>query len=191
MATQRTKTAPSRPLQELGISDAEERLYRHLLAHPGATTQKVGSALSLSPRKAQWLLEALEAKGLVTHSPERPRRYILASPNIAIEALILERQDRLQRARDIVQELEEQARSGRTDSGEPVVELISSREAGRQIMQQIDRLAQREIIVFIRPPILISRLTSGEPSQREAQKRGVHFRMVDGEQVGVPLGRDR
>jgi sugar-specific transcriptional regulator TrmB len=93
-----------RPLDVLGISDAEEHVYRHLLQQPGATRAEIALRMSIAPRAIQPLLESIEAKGLATHSPEQPRRYIPAWPDLAIEALILRRQEDLQRARLAAQE---------------------------------------------------------------------------------------
>ena len=179
--TQQPHRSQERLLDGLDIDEVEECAYRWLLGHPGATITEVARALPASQRRTQRLLETLQAKGLATHSPERPRRYIPASPNIAMEALILERQDKLQRARLAVQQLQAEADAGRRNGGdEPTVELVTSREAGRQIIEQIDRVAQHEIITLIRQPILISSLGGSDiqDTQREAQERGVRFRSI-------------
>ena len=90
---------PDRPFDILGIGAEEERTYRWLLAHPRSTMREVGHALALPARKTQRLLDAIEAKGLTTHTPERPCRYLPAAPDMALEALILQRQNALQNAR--------------------------------------------------------------------------------------------
>lgn len=182
----------TRPLSSLGISEPEERAYRRLLAHPGATSQEIASALGMPPRKTQRLLDAIEAKGLATHSPERPRRYIPAAPDIAMEAMILQRQEDLQRARAVVQELQEQAKAGQSEDGpEQIVELITSREAERQIFEHMNLAAQHQVVSLVRPPVRISRLDvprqQDQRTQRQAQARGVRFRtVVDAEFLEVP-----
>src|SRR5699024_2972083 len=88
MTTHRHVAAGVRPLENLGITEFEERIYRWLLTRRGATAAEVARALGLTPAKAQRLLDALETKGLATHTPERPRRYIPSSPDVALEALI-------------------------------------------------------------------------------------------------------
>ncbi len=182
MTTQSNGAAETRPLSILGIGEFEERAYRWLLGHSGATVQDLSQALLLSPRKAQQLLAVLEAKGLATHSPERPRRYIPASPDIALKALSFRHQEGLQRVDSVIQELQEQAVTQRQGEQEQMIELITSREAARQAFEQVPRMAQQEIIVMVRPPILISRLnvpaSQGHPAQREAQTRGVRFRNI-------------
>jgi sugar-specific transcriptional regulator TrmB len=92
MNTVRAGAPAPRPLEVLGIDEMEERAYTVLLSHRLATTEDIATLLSLSPRKAQRLLDSIESKGLASHSPERPRRYIAASPELAIEALASQRQ---------------------------------------------------------------------------------------------------
>ncbi|MGH8428687.1 MAG: helix-turn-helix domain-containing protein [Gammaproteobacteria bacterium] len=191
MTTQRIGAAEARPLEILGITEAEERAYRWLLNHPRATTSDAAQALALSPSRAQRLLDGIEAKGLMTHTPERPRRYIPASPDIALNALMFRRQESLQRAAGAIQELQEQTATHKQGEREQLVELITSREAERQIYHQIHRMARHEIVTLMRPPALISQFDvpseQDQCHQREAQTRGVRFRsIVDPDWLSLP-----
>jgi sugar-specific transcriptional regulator TrmB/DNA-binding CsgD family transcriptional regulator len=171
-----------RPLDILGIGEAEERAYRWLLAHPGATVQALATALALTPRKAQRLLDGIEDKGLVTHSPEKPRRYNPSAPDIAMEALALQRQDMLKRARGTIRELQQEANAQQRSELEPMVELITNREAERQIFEHMQQTARREVVTLLRPPMRISQLSvpadQDQQVQRQAQARGVRFRTI-------------
>jgi len=188
--TQRPTAGDDRPLDVLGITDAEERLYRQLLQHPGATRADLASALALSPRSVQRLLDLIETKGLATHSPETPRRYIPAGPDMAIEALILRRQEDLSRARLAAQAMQKQALAMRRNDGpETIVELVASGEAERLVYEQLHLGAQHEILTLMRPPMRISGLTPPyeHPLQQEAAARGVRFRtLVDGDFLALP-----
>lgn len=184
--------AAERPLEILGINALEEDAYSWLVTHPGATAYDLAEALALTPGKVQRLLNAIEAKGLTTHSPERPRRYIPSSPDIAIGALILQRQNELQRARAIVRKLQERAATARAhDERERMVELVISHEAAQQTYEQMHRTAQDEVIALVRLPLLISRVAVpaelDQHAQREAQARGVRYRgIVDSELLSLP-----
>lgn len=181
-----------RPLDILGISEFEERAYRWLINNPGATASELSEALPLALRKTHQLLDSIEAKGLVSHSPERPRRYIPASPDIAMEALALKRQEDLRNARSAIQELQEEATAVRSsDEQEQMVELITNRQAERQIFEHMRSSAQHEVITLIRPPLRISRLDvpseEAQQTQREAQARGVKYlSIVDPEFMDLP-----
>jgi sugar-specific transcriptional regulator TrmB len=168
-----------RGLDVLGIGESEELAYRWLLSHPGATMTEISRGLSSSSARAQRLLDAIETKGLVTHSPERPRRYLPVSPDIAIEALIRRRREELDEAHSMVAELRRQT-PRKWDGDKQSVELINNREAERQVFEQMHLTAEREVIVLIRPPMRISRLTAPEDyaTQRKAQARGVRYRSI-------------
>ncbi len=191
-----TEASGERPLEILGISEAEERVYRWLLAHPGAIARELAAALALTPRKTQRLLDAIEAKGLVTHSPEQPRRYNPSAPDIAMEALALKRQEMLERARGTIRELQQQAKSQQRGELEPTVELITNLQAERQLFEHIHRSAQHEVVTLQRPPLRISRLDVAPEEdgriQRETQKRGVLFRTIaDREYLALSGAVDR
>jgi len=183
MAPRKTGAASARTLEHLGIGEQEETAYRWLLHNSGAAVPEIAQALRQSARKTQRLLDMIEAKGLVTHAPQRPRRYFPASPDMALEALILQRQKELQSARAAVQELQEEAKNlRRKDEQEQIIELITSREAEGQTFAHMHRTARHEVVTLIRPPLVISRLDvpseeDGHP-QREAMARGVRFRSI-------------
>ncbi|MGH8428714.1 MAG: helix-turn-helix domain-containing protein [Gammaproteobacteria bacterium] len=192
MTAQRVGAAETRPLDILGISEVEEQAYSWLLVHSGATISEVAHALGLTLGKTQRLIDAVEAKGLMTHSPERPRRYISVSPDIAVEALILQHQNDLQRARSTAHALQEKVAAARPhDEREQIVELITSRAAERQIYQQFDHMAQSEVLAMVRLPMRISRLDvppeQDHLSQRQALARKVHYRtLIAPEFVDLP-----
>jgi sugar-specific transcriptional regulator TrmB/DNA-binding CsgD family transcriptional regulator len=176
-------------LEALGLDALETSAYLSLLDHPRATAAEIADAMALSLRRAQRLLDAIEARGLVTHSPERPRRYLLSAPDIAIEALILQREKELQRIRGSVRQLHERAASHRQSTPEPLIELITQRESERQVFRQLQASAQREVIFLVRPPILISRPAAPEAPdyENDARARGVRYRgVVDSDYLAMP-----
>lgn len=155
MSTPHAKPDRPRPLAALGIDDMEERAYRILLAHRMATAEDVANLLALSPRAVKRLLDSIESKGLASHSPERPRRYIAAPPELAIEALASQRQAGIERARSAIPQLQEQAtNSAGGREREQVVEIITSRAALSQILGQLRLTAQHDVVVFQRAPAL-------------------------------------
>lgn len=197
MATRSTGTIERRPLEILGISESEEQAYRWLLLHPGATARDLSQELGMASGAGPRLMERLESKGLATHSPEQPRRYIPVSPDIAIEAIARQHEGEIQRARAAASEMrKEMARTGK--GWEQTIELITNPDAERQIFEQIQRVAQNEVVSLVRPPILISHLElpyeEDQRTQAEAQRRGVSYRgIVDSEFLALPgaVGRVR
>lgn len=192
MNTLSQKDDKKRSLEILGIDDDEEIVYRWLLTHPGASIAEVASGLFLPRAKTQRLLEAVEIKGLTTHTPERPRRYLATSPDIGLEALVLQHQERLKHVRATIDELQQYAESQHNKRGnERVVEMIASREAESQLFADMHRSAQHEILTLTRPPLRVTRLNTEAEAlarlQEDAQTRGVIYRsIVDTEFLASP-----
>jgi sugar-specific transcriptional regulator TrmB len=146
---------PDLALRALGIEENEERAYHLLLMQQAATVEEVAAKLSLPVRRTQVLLERVEAKGLASHSPERPRRYIPARPELAIEALIQQRQATLDRTRSAIPFLKSLAANGAGMPEQPdLVEVVTSRPALGQILEQLQDTVQREVFAFQRAPML-------------------------------------
>ncbi|HET7569497.1 MAG TPA: helix-turn-helix domain-containing protein [Gammaproteobacteria bacterium] len=192
MAEQQAGRAETQSLEILGISEPEERVYRWLLTHAGATPDDLARALSMTPRKARQLLDVVEAKGLATHSPERPRRYLPSAPDIALGALFHQQQKALLGTQQTIQNLQEQASSAqRADEQEQMVELITSNEAERQILEQMELTVEHEFITLMRMPMRITQYdvsaeTYNNRTQRDAQARGVRYRsVIDSELLGL------
>jgi sugar-specific transcriptional regulator TrmB len=184
--------AGGRPLEALGISADEERSYRILLAKRLARADDIAPLLGLTPRKTQRLLEALAAKGLATHSPERPRRYMPVLPEFAVEAIVSQRQAELERVRAAIPDLTKHAATARdtSDRGE-MVEIVSSRDAERRIFDQAQLVARDEVVTLVRPPLRITRLDApfeqDQYQQRKARARGVRYRsIVDADYLALP-----
>jgi len=191
MGTMRSDSS-ARALETLGITLDEERAYRSLLSRRLASASDLSSTLGISTRATQRLLEALAAKGLATHSPERPRRYMPVQPEFAVEAIVSQRQAELERARAAIPDLKKHAAKRRDDAerGE-VVELVTSRDAERRIFEQAQHAARHEVVTLVRPPLRVTRLDTpfeqDKQAQRTARARGVHYRsIVDADLLALP-----
>jgi sugar-specific transcriptional regulator TrmB len=172
-----TYTVTERPLESLGIGPAEERAYVALLDHPEATLAELSLALAWSPRKVQRLLDVLQGMGLVTVAAGEPRRFVPASPDIAITAMLSRREDELRRARAEIQRLQQRATDG-AGKRQQMIELITTHEAGLHVFDQIQHAARRELIFLQRPPILIAGPEQPSATQVDALTRGVRYRSI-------------
>jgi predicted transcriptional regulator len=168
---QNHKTA--RPLEALGINETEERAYRALLANRMATCQDMAQLLAISIREAQAVLDRIEDKGLATRSAEPPPRYIASPPELAIEALVSQRQVVLERARQAIPELKEQASTSTPHDDEQIVEVITSATALAQTLRQLRQAIQHEAFGFQRAPLLHPGLIN-----KEKMRPGVRVRSI-------------
>lgn len=145
----------TRPLELLGISDAEERAYRALLIRHMATAAEIARQIHTTPRAARKLLTDLETMGLATHTPKVPRVYIASPPEFTISALIKQRQAILERARTAIPDLEQHSAQASNGNGhEPVLELITNRTHLGLVLEQLYKSFRNEAMCFQRAPTL-------------------------------------
>lgn len=174
----------------LGISAIEERIYRYLVGRNGATQPELAGALDLGKRTCLRTLEQLALSGLVRHSPESPRRYFAAPPDLAIEALILKQQEAMQRARVTARALQEAAITARQGGApEQMVELIATRDGERLVFEQLYLGATSEVLTLMRLPMRVSKMTPPYDMalQQQTRNRGVCFRtLIDGDFLEAP-----
>jgi len=196
MTDSRDPASIARPLAPLDISEVEEQAYRALLGRPAATVAELAPGLGMSTPRLQRLLNVLEAKGLATHTPQRPTRYIPAAPDLAIERLIMQRQEELERARSVIRDLQLVGESARNERGpDRFVEIISSREAERQVLDDSIRAARESVLSLVRLPVRVSRLDiprhQDQRLQLLARDRGVRFRtVIDADFLELPGAAD-
>jgi DNA-binding CsgD family transcriptional regulator/DNA-binding MarR family transcriptional regulator len=172
--TQEQAAAPSstwtRSLETLGVSELEERAYCMILEHHTATMEDVAASLSLPSDDAQRLLDTIESHGLASRSPDRPPRYIAVPPEVAIEALINQRQSGLEKARLAIPKLKKRAKlHADADEREQVVEVIEDSAVLAQIVDRFQKGVKHEIIGFQRAPILFPRESDPVPVGTQAK----------------------
>jgi sugar-specific transcriptional regulator TrmB len=142
-------------LQSLGIEEDEEQVYRMLLVARTATAEEAAAALSLPPALAEALLQRAEAKGLASHSPERPRRYIPTRPDVAVEFLIQQQQVMIESARVAIPALQSLTSEVPKQSDDlELVEIITNRSALGRMLEQQQQSMQTEVFAFQRAPEL-------------------------------------
>lgn len=156
MGNRKIRVAKSRPLDVLGISEMEERMYRALLGYSMATAKMMAKRLRITQTLATRLLADIESKGLATHTLTVPRNYIPAPPEFMVDALILQRQRMLESARIAIPDLKKQARRASRGRGpEQVLEIIADRARLALVFAQMCKSCRSTVIAFQRAPRLL------------------------------------
>jgi DNA-binding NarL/FixJ family response regulator len=139
-------------LAVLGLTDAEQRIYETLVAHPGSTAAMLADHLDTAPRSLIRTLSALVDKHLATRGG-RPARYLAAPPDIALNRLAQTRERELSAARLKAYSLSEIHRSAtQLRSPDLAVELLTDRETIAAAVVLLDSEAQHQVRVFDSPP---------------------------------------
>src|SRR5690348_6262466 len=107
----RTEQDVVRVLDAIGIDEPEERVYRALLDAPGSSLAELSANLQLSVARVRGSLASLETQALVSRTPAKPTRFVPAPPDVALEALIVARQEALERTRVTARQLAEAFRA--------------------------------------------------------------------------------
>src|SRR5579875_3345555 len=105
-------------LEALGISTRDEQVYLALVEACEASIPDLGTRCGLGRAQVQAALAELEVRGLVSASAGRPRRYLPAAPELALESLIRGREDALTRLRLEVAGLARVARQAQPGRGQ-------------------------------------------------------------------------
>lgn len=167
-------------LEAGGVTRVEELLYTLLLDHPGSLLSELSDLSKLSRRKTQLALRSLERKALVSHSPEGQRRYFPTPPEVAVEVLVLQQEEALQRMVAGARYLQERARQAERarSAGERMIEVITGREAHGRLFEQMQKSARDEVIGFDRPPYISSDPDALNQTQFSVAARGIRYRAV-------------
>jgi sugar-specific transcriptional regulator TrmB/DNA-binding CsgD family transcriptional regulator len=162
-------------LESIGLSSNDEGTYLLLLRDGASPVSGIMSGTGLTREQVMKTLRSLEELGLVARLPTKPASFDASRPDVALEALVLRRQEQLERIRAEAGRLLESYWLTRQRAGvSELVETITSPEAAGRLSQQIQRAAQTEIVGFAKPPFLVESNEGGE----ESLSRGVKTRSV-------------
>ncbi|MGW1163028.1 helix-turn-helix domain-containing protein [Streptomyces sp. NPDC002513] len=180
-------------LQALGLSPAEEAVYTALLASPTTSAQELAGQTGLDEDDTTRILLDLATRGLVAVATEaergepepvdrgagvQPTRYRLTPPSVALAPVLVEQRNALHQAETAFSMLIEQYRNTAAHPAGGVVEVVVGVEQVAHRFHQLQRGAQRELLVFlVGAPVAVPR-EDADMSESVALDRGVDFRVV-------------
>ncbi|WP_157744412.1 helix-turn-helix domain-containing protein [Micromonospora viridifaciens] len=136
--------------------------------------------LDVSPEEAAAAVDGLAAKGLLTRVEGRPAHLIVSPPDIAGEVLVSRRKQELHTAHAALRRLADEYRTAWPDQLRTLVEPTPD-AAVRQRIDQIQRMARREVMIFDVPPYASPEAASGAAGNETEFERlaaGVRYRTV-------------
>lgn len=163
-------------LSIVGVQPHEEQLYRALLRAPGSTLAELAAVTDVGMARVRQAVTRLEQSGLLSRRPGTPSRYVPAPPDVSVGALIAQRQDELNRAKAVAEGLVADFHRGtRYEYTSQVLEIISGPRAINQRAVQLMRSAEREVMVFDKPPYVGPR---DNPDELDCLARRVRWRAI-------------
>jgi DNA-binding NarL/FixJ family response regulator len=164
-------------LSVLGLNEAEQAVYDALTGTGAATAKQLGAATGLTVRVVSTTLECLRERGLVEALVGQEHRWAMTPPEPAIDALVHETQRALAQVRAHAIGLAERARQqavwGRP---EELVAIAEGSAAMGAHFEQLQRGAEREVLVLDRPPYPVTGGAVANPLQAELIAGGITYR---------------
>jgi sugar-specific transcriptional regulator TrmB len=168
-------------LVDLGLTGYEASAYVALTRRDRATGAEVARLAGLPRQRIYDVLDGLVRRGFASIDHGRPALYTAVAPQQAVSALVAERRASLERlereAADVVALLTPTYHEGR-DANDPLayIEVLREPTAIGRRFEELQADAEREILVFTKPPYAI------EPADNVAGlqllERGVEARSV-------------
>lgn len=178
------RTAPGGLLDGLGLPEAEQNAYLRVLAAPHCTSAQLAEQLSVTEGRAERILLALASSGLVNRGGVDPVRWTAAAPDVAVEALLLRREEELCRTRGRVAELMRAYRRAQRPHADDLVEVVTGQSAIADRWRQLQDAARRHLLLFDKPPHIVR---ADVDLERSLIARGVRIRAVyEAGSVGAP-----
>ena len=162
----------------IGLSTAESAVYVAAVAHPRSTSAELAGHAGLPAARVARALVTLAERGMVSRLPGRPTRHLAAAPDVAVGALIGEREDDLRTARGAVHALMETYRAAaRYTNPDQSVEVLVGRETINHRVAQLQQSAQEQVRGFDRPPYAAPP-GHNNPRERRRLQQGIRYRVV-------------
>ena len=144
-------------LVELGLTSYEAKAYLALLRRDSSAPADVARLARLPRQRIYDVLATLVEKGLVSQRPGPPTKYAAASPEFAIERLLLRRREELAQiertSREMIDALTPTFNEGQKER-DPLeyIEVLRHRSAINERFAELQEGIEREILVFTKPP---------------------------------------
>ena len=174
-------------LEAAGITATAARLYSELVEHDQLSVAEAAARCGISARHATAELSGMQSLGLVFRVTGRPIRYRAAAPDLAISALIAQREKELQDARATMHRLaevfQETASARRPDTH---VEVVHGTANIARLTVGVHEHTQRQLRGFDRPPYSREPGTAYPLEQRRLAV-GVTYRVIyDSDALAIP-----
>ena len=144
-------------LVNLGLTTYEAKVYLALLRRDSFAAAEVARLAGIPRQRIYDVLASLVQRGLASQRPGQPAKYSAASPEFAVERLLADRREELERleesSRAMVAALKPAFAQGQTQR-DPLdyVEVLRDRAAINERFGELQAGIEREILVFTKPP---------------------------------------
>lgn len=165
---------------EIEDLDADTRtVYATVVAGQPITLDQLSRASGVGGARLHEVTSRLESLGLVARAAGEESRLVAAPPDIALEALLLSKEEQLKQAWAWARRLaEDYRRSSIAADPARLVEIVVGRQAVFQRFQQMQRASRRQIRMIDKPPYATRDPDVNIGDERDLLNRGVTWRVI-------------
>lgn len=161
------------------LADVEQTVYETIVARQPVTAATLHDTCGIDESVLLLTIKSLESRGLVKQTADQPPRLVATPPDLALEALLLDKEQQIQRARLDVQRLASLHHQQILPSAaNQVVEVIHGRDAVLERFEQAQRAARSEVRFIDKPPYACTNPTSNVDAETAMLQRGVRCRVI-------------
>jgi len=171
----------------VGVTGVAAQVYSTLIEADQPTVEEIAAACGVTARRVATELTALEERGLAYRLTGRPVRYRANAPDVAIAALIAQREAELQAARATMHQLAEVFReSARSRHPDGQVEVVRGPDNIARAVARAAEATRQQLRGFDRPPYTETPGASYGLEERRLAA-GVAYRVIyDAEALDIP-----
>ncbi|WP_371795103.1 helix-turn-helix transcriptional regulator [Streptomyces sp. NBC_01718] len=165
-------------LRSLGISEAEERVYRIAVTAGTAVPGDIADRVGLEPEEITAVLDRLRAKGLMAEHPRAGGGFVPAAPDVALSSKVLTREHELHQARLALADLTSvhRARARGTAAASDALEIVTGAEAVGHWFRHLHRSASDELLSCTRGPYTVVHVADNGSEVAALNQRGISHR---------------
>ncbi|MBW3583953.1 MAG: MarR family transcriptional regulator [Euryarchaeota archaeon] len=168
-------------LKDYGLAESEAKAFYHLSKRGEATASELAKDAALSRADVYRAADALEEKGLIQRTMDRPQRFIPLSIEHAVETLIGHERRRVERLETVRPEIVQHWPRGEgvEDKSETRFQVHQGRAQIEGAFRRMLERAEREVALAA-PHRTVNRLLTWDIGKRlgEAAERGVRVRVL-------------
>jgi DNA-binding CsgD family transcriptional regulator len=179
-------TLASGMLEAVGLTEQQERAYRYLLAHPGASAREVAEGCGLAGEAAASALSTLADARMVVRTDAQPPTFVPSPPDVALDLLILQRKQEAEQARAALGELMDEFSQGARKQRFPYeIEFVPDPQDVLARSLQLHHSARTQLRRLDAPPYLqhADKLTI---EQTDAHRKVRHRAVCDVRGLEIP-----
>lgn len=170
----------STALSAIDLTDVEHAVYAEIVTDQPIDLDRLITSSGVPEGEVRLAVGRMLRDGLISRVRGKQEQFVASPPDVALGALLLEREEQLKRARLQVDQLASLYRRAATVADDPasLMEVVTGREAVMRYFTQLQSGSRSEIRLIDKPPYVANDPHANVALERELVSRGITFRAI-------------